>query len=697
MQSVRRDRPCRQPTSQRRGALVLGIFAAILAATDTAWGQGTPAVSFERLQLTSEYHSEGAGVGDFNRDGKLDVVSGPYWYAGPDFATRHAFDTPKDLPEEGGYAEGFFYYGDDLTGDGLDDVVMLPLPGRDAYWYQNPGTTSSGNWRKHLILRATDNESPEWGDLDGDGRKELICTHQERLAFVRPNPSQPTSPWEVTYVSPTGPFGKYTHGLGLGDVNQDGRADFIEANGWWEQPAEAGADWKPHRAAFGARPSQMHAYDVDGDGDNDIIAAFDAHGWGLAWYENTGDGFREHRILERDGRPNDHGVMFSQLHALALVDVDGDGLRDIVTGKCRYAHGPAGDPEPRAPAVLYWFQLRRGSTGIEWIPHRIDDNSGVGRQITIADLNEDTFPDIVVGNKRGTFVFLQRRTGKAAAASESLPKFIDREGYVDSDGTKIHYVTAGEGPLLVLIHGFPDYWYSWRHQIPALSRHHQVVAVDLRGYNKSDKPKGVGAYAMPTLVKDIANVVRHFRAEKAVIVGHDWGGAIAWTFAMTQPQMTERLIICNLPHPRGMLRELRTNPQQQKNSQYARAFQKEDAASRLNAGFLVGILGKLSDEEKRRYFAAFERSSFEGMLNYYKANYPRPPYAEQGELPKVQCRVLMLHGLDDSALLPAGLNDNWLWVERDLTLVTVPNAGHWVQHDAAEFVTRTMVRWLGDE
>jgi pimeloyl-ACP methyl ester carboxylesterase len=272
---------------------------------------------------------------------------------------------------------------------------------------------------------------------------------------------------------------------------------------------------------------------------------------------------------------------------------------------------------------------------------------------------------------------------------------IGEDGFADSSGVKIHYVTLGKGPLAILIHGFPDYWYTWRDQMPALANHFQVVAIDLRGYNMSDQPKGVENYALDRLVADVDAVIKHFQQEKAVIVGHDWGGAIAWTFAMTHPEKTERLIILNLPHPKGMLRELANNPEQQKNSQYARNFQQPDAATKLKPELLVFWVQEADAQKK--YLEAFRRSSIEAMLNYYKANYPRPPYTLDRELPLVKCPVLMFHGLKDQFLLPGALNDTWKWVEKDLTLITIPTAGHFVHRDAADFVTRTMVRWLTRE
>jgi pimeloyl-ACP methyl ester carboxylesterase len=266
-------------------------------------------------------------------------------------------------------------------------------------------------------------------------------------------------------------------------------------------------------------------------------------------------------------------------------------------------------------------------------------------------------------------------------------------GFAQSGDVKIHYVTKGEGPLVVMIHGFPDYWYTWRKQMPALAENFQVVAIDQRGYNKSGQPEGVENYSMSKLVSDVKAVIEHFKRDQAVIVGHDWGGAVAWSFAMSHPKMTDRLVILNLPHLNGLRRELANNPEQQKASAYARHFQQPEAASKLTA---EGLTFWVKDREARaEYVEAFKRSSFEGMLNYYKANYPREPYEQpKDDIPKIKCSVLMIHGLKDKALLPGALNDTWQWLERDLTLVTLPNAGHFVQQDASETVTRTIVNWL---
>jgi epoxide hydrolase 4 len=228
----------------------------------------------------------------------------------------------------------------------------------------------------------------------------------------------------------------------------------------------------------------------------------------------------------------------------------------------------------------------------------------------------------------------------------------------------------------------------------ALSKDHQVVAIDQRGYNLSDKPKGVENYDMQLLVGDVAAVVKHLKRDRAIIVGHDWGGIVAWTFAMTKPDMTDKLIILNLPHPRGLNRELAHNPEQQKNSQYARNFQQPDAHRVLTAEQLTFWVS--DPEAKKQYIEAFKRSDFDAMLNYYKRNYPREPYTDDSSpVVKVKAPVLMIHGLNDTALLPGALNNTWDWLEKDLTLVTIPGAGHFVQQDASDLVTRTIRMWLG--
>ena len=266
--------------------------------------------------------------------------------------------------------------------------------------------------------------------------------------------------------------------------------------------------------------------------------------------------------------------------------------------------------------------------------------------------------------------------------------------YAENDGVKIHYVKAGKtGPLLVMLHGFPDFWYTWNEQIIALENTHRVVAMDLRGYNRSDKPKGINQYSISKLVSDVKAVILDVGEKKAVIIGHDWGGMVAWNFAMMRPNMTDKLIVLNLPHPKGLNRELANNPDQQRNSQYARDFQKPNSHNYLNAEKLTSwVKGKT---KKKKYLEAMNKSDFEAMLNYYRLNYPKPPYEEDLSDPKkLITPVLLIHGLDDKALLHGALNRTWEWIDNDLTLVTVPGAGHFVHHDKPNFVNGTLKMWL---
>ena len=307
--------------------------------------------------------------------------------------------------------------------------------------------------------------------------------------------------------------------------------------------------------------------------------------------------------------------------------------------------------------------------------------------------------------RRSTITFFAAFLVLAAAAQARQADVLDRvtHGYAVSEGgVKIHYASLGKGPLVVMIHGFPDFWYSWRHQMDALSKNFHVVAIDQRGYNLSDKPKGVEQYDMTLLVSDVAAVIKHLKADRATVVGHDWGGIVAWQTAMALPQMVERLIILNLPHPNGLLRELRTNPEQIKNSAYARNFQEKSPSDpTVFFGMPMNpqtLSGWVTDKAARtRYVEAFKQSDFDAMLAYYKRNYPRASGADvppAPEPPKIKMPVLMFHGLNDQALHSNGLSGTWNWLEKDLTLVTVPGAGHFVQQDAAELVTSTMQWWL---
>jgi HEAT repeat protein len=395
----------------RKLAAVVGVPP---QSPDTAPKTGAAGgVSFTKTRLTEKFHAEGAGIGDIDRDGHGDAVYGPYWYAGPDFKARHEIYPPHDY-DPSGYSENFITFVSDIDGDEWLDVLVCGFPGKEAFWYRNPGRSKVA-WRQHLAFPVVDNESPTFGDLTGDGRPELVFHTGGILGFAGPSDSSGTERWPFKACSAPGKWQKYTHGLGYGDVNGDGRADLLMAEGWWEQPAKPSAEpWKHHPFAFGGGGAQMHTMDVDGDGDRDVITSLQAHGYGVAWFEQVrkdgGIGFVQHAILPPVAGENLDGVQFSQPHAVAVVDVDGDGLQDVVTGKRFWAHGPKGDPDPNGPALLYWFQLvrdkgRSGADAVRWVPHKIDDDSGIGTQFAVGDIDGDRRVDIVIGNKKGGFVF----------------------------------------------------------------------------------------------------------------------------------------------------------------------------------------------------------------------------------------------------------------------------------------------------
>ena len=288
-----------------------------------------------------------------------------------------------------------------------------------------------------------------------------------------------------------------------------------------------------------------------------------------------------------------------------------------------------------------------------------------------------------------------------AAGQSTLWDEVER-GYAENGDVRIHYATVGEGPLVVMIHGFPDFWYSWREQMEGLKGDFQVAAIDQRGYNRSSQPDGIEAYDMSLLVEDVVAVVRHLGRDRATIVGHDWGGVVAWNVAFSHPDLVENLVILDLPHPTSMQRAWRTNPEALAATEYARVFR---AGTPDDPQVFFGmpmtpqtLSGWVRDPDARaKYVEAFERSSFDGMLAYYKRNYP-DLWSDEGsagalaptDVPQVQAPTLVFHGLEDQALHSDGLNNTWDWIDRDLTLVTVPDAGHFVQQDAAEDVPDTI-------
>jgi hypothetical protein len=389
------------------------VVAALMAVEDVPTN-----VAWKKTVIDRAFRSEGVAVADVNHDGKPDILVGDYWYEAPDWKP-HEIRPPDDYGDGSkGYSRSFACFADDVNDDGWPDLIVIGFPGAPCHWYENP-RGSQGHWKEHVLATSACNETPLYEDLFGTGRRVLVMgwqppgkEHEGQMAWFRPGPD-PTAPWEMHPISGPSQPGretpgtfKFAHGLGVGDVNGDGRADVLCTSGWWEQPAsDDGKPWTFHPAALGDACANMFAYDVDGDGKLDVIAS-SAHNYGIWWYQQRPgtDGnpaFLRHTLFEK---------LFSQSHALQCADVNGDGQKDLVSGKRWWAHGPKGDVAPGDPAVLYWFEARRGADGIvSFTPHKIDDDSGIGTQFTVADVNGDGLPDLVTSNKKGVFLFEQTR------------------------------------------------------------------------------------------------------------------------------------------------------------------------------------------------------------------------------------------------------------------------------------------------
>ncbi|MEO8494865.1 MAG: VCBS repeat-containing protein [Planctomycetota bacterium] len=404
--------------------LVALISLSTLAAIPTL-AADAPKIRFAKTQLDPKFRSEGVAVGDFNKDGKMDIAAGFVWYEAPDWtmhtivteppsAGRNAeLGTPLHF-EPKSYSNSFCNFAEDVNGDGWTDLIVVDFPGTPTWWFENP-QGKGGEWKKHLCTPVTNNESPDFLDLDGDGKRELIAGFSpdaaqpdgpdRQMAYITRD-EDPYKPWHIHPVSEKGTPGtkRYSHGLGVGDVNGDGRNDILCADGWWEAPQSPSEDlWVFHEVQFGERAgegkaAQMFAYDFDGDGDNDVLSS-SPHGFGIWWHEQfPGGNWKTHEIDKS----------FSQTHAVCLADINGDGLMDFVTGKRWWAHA-SGDPGGDQPAVFYWFELTCEDGRPQWIRHQLDHDSGPGTQFQVADVNGDGLLDIIASNKKGVHYFQQVR------------------------------------------------------------------------------------------------------------------------------------------------------------------------------------------------------------------------------------------------------------------------------------------------
>ena len=366
--------------------------------------------------ISDYYYSWGTDAADFNQDGNIDIVSGPYIYFGPDFTHFKEIYPAIAAGPSKEFTSINHEFAYDVNQDGWPDVITgWTAPAV----YINP-KNESRRWESYNPIPRTQSETTLFTDIDRDGKPELVYASQGQFKYAKPEANSKT--WTEYSVSERG----YTlaHGIGTGDINSDGRIDILGATGWWEQPPILDKDktWKYHPYAFGRYKNRasniggsvMAVFDANGDGLNDVVSNLNVHGFGLAWFEQKKDAggnitFIRHMINDDYSQKNAGDITFSQGHAATFADVDQDGVMDYIVGKRVFTHlDNLFDPDAYGPPVIYWYRTVRNKNapgGAEFVPELIHNRSGAGSQITAIDLNKDGAVDLITATNRGTFIF----------------------------------------------------------------------------------------------------------------------------------------------------------------------------------------------------------------------------------------------------------------------------------------------------